>query len=622
MGGHNKSSFWTLTLGSVGVVYGDIGTSPLYALKESIKAAADGGALTQEMVLGVVSLVIWALIVIVTLKYVFLIMRMDNGGEGGTLSLMALVQHALGHRGLTVVLCGMAGAALFYGDAIITPAISVLSAVEGIELVTPALVAYVLPISLLILVALFAVQSRGTAAVAFVFGPLTALWFIAMAVGGLLHLVDDPGIIAAINPIYGIAFLLNHGVAGLFALGAVFLAVTGAEALYADMGHFGRKPIQIAWMLLVLPSLALNYLGQGAMLLAHPERLENPFFLLYPNWALLPMVILATIATIIASQAVITGAFSLTQQAIRLGLLPRFAINRTSETEKGQIYIPTVNWYLLAAVVLVVIAFKSSSALAAAYGIAVTGTMVVTAGLAFLALRYSWRWSLFAAAALMAPFMLIDMVFLAANLLKVHEGGWMPLAVAGCLMIVMLTWRRGTAILMEKGRREDVQLTQIIDLLEKKPPKRVSGTAVFFTGTPHKTPAALLHSLKHFKAMHEQNVILHVATEDTPRFPEEHRATLEKLSEHFLRITLHYGFMEEPNVPLALAACRKEGLKFDVMTTSFFVSRRSIRASAHSGMPLWQDRLFISLARRASDVTTYFRIPTSRVIELGAQVTV
>ena len=538
-----KSNFLILGLGSVGVVYGDIGTSPLYALKESLKAAADGATLMPEMVLGVVSLVIWALLIIVTLKYVFLIMRMDNDGEGGTLSLMALVQHVLGHRGSMVVLCGMVGAALFYGDAIITPAISVLSAVEGLNLITPTLNSYVLPISLVILVLLFVVQSRGTAAVAVVFGPVMAIWFLAMALGGLVHLADNPGILAAVSPTYGIAFLLNHGTAGLFALGAVFLAVTGAEALYADMGHFGRAPIQMAWILLVLPSLALNYLGQGAMLLAHPERLENPFYLLYPDWALLPMVILATVATIIASQAVITGAFSLTQQAIHLGLLPRFTVTRTSETEKGQIYIPRVNWYLLAAVVLVVIAFKSSSALAAAYGIAVTGTMVVTSALAFLAIRYSWRWTATAAAAVMGPLMLIDLIFLGANLLKVHEGGWMPLAVAGGLMIVMLTWRRGTGILAEKDRRDDIQLQHIIDALEKKPPQRISGTAIFFTGTPKKAPAALLHSLKHFKALHAQNVILHVATEDTPRFrgPERvnNRAALGSLRARHPALRLH-----------------------------------------------------------------------------------
>jgi KUP system potassium uptake protein len=620
--GHHRTSFWTLTLGSVGVVYGDIGTSPLYALKESLTAAAAGGVLTREMVFGVVSLVLWALIVIVTLKYVLLIMRMDNKGEGGTLALMALVQRATSHKGTVVVLLGMMGAALFYGDAIITPAISVLSAVEGLKLVTPALDPYVLPISLVILVALFAVQSRGTAAIAFVFGPITAVWFVAMAIGGILHISDDPSIIGALNPTYGVHFLLSHSAAGLFALGAVFLAVTGAEALYADMGHFGRKPIQVAWLGFVLPALALNYLGQGSMLLAYPERLENPFYLLYPSWALIPMIVLASMATIIASQAVITGAYSLTQQAIQLGLLPRFEIRRTSETERGQVYIPKVNWYLLAGVVMLVLQFRSSSALASAYGIAVTGTMVVTAVLGYLTLRHCWKWHPASAALVMAPFLLIDVIFLGANLLKVHHGGWLPLLVAGLLMLVMITWRKGTTILADKAHKEDVSLPEFISMLERSPATRVKGTAVFLSGTPSNAPSALLHNLKHNKVLHEQNVIMHVLTEDSPRVDDAERAKIERLSDHFLRVTLRFGFMEVPNVPKALPACRKEGLPFDVMRTSFFLSRRSIRPSAHSGMPLWQDRLFISLTRSASDVTEHFRIPTSRAVEVGAQVTV
>src|SRR5215211_5709254 len=479
---HARAGFWTLTLGSVGVVYGDIGTSPLYALKESLTAAAVGGALTREMVLGVMSLMLWALIVVVTLKYVLLIMRADNNGEGGTLALMALLQRVMGRNVFAVTLFGMAGAALFYGDAIITPAISVLSAVEGLKLATPAFEPFVIPLSLAILVGLFSVQSRGTAAVAAWFGPITAVWFVAMAIGGLTHLLGDPSILAAINPVHGVRFLLAHGHVGLLALGAVFLTVTGAEALYADMGHFGRKPIQTAWLFFVLPSLAINYLGQGALLLSHPEKLENPFYLLYPDWALLPMVGLATAATIIASQAVITGAYSLTQQAIQLGLLPRMEIRRTSETEKGQIYIPRVNWLLLLAVVFLVIVFRSSSALAAAYGIAVTGTMVATAFLAFFVLWKCWKWSVATAALLIAPFLAIDVVFLLANLLKVFEGGWLPLAVGASLLVVMLTWRKGARILAEKARKEEVPLTEFIAMLEKRPPECVQGTAVFLTG--------------------------------------------------------------------------------------------------------------------------------------------
>src|SRR3954463_15563161 len=441
---HARAGFWTLTLGSVGVVYGDIGTSPLYALKEGPAPAAAGGALTREMVLGVMSLMLWALIVVVTLKYVLLIMRADNNAEGGTLALMALLQRVMGRNVFTVSVLGMAGAALFYGDAIITPAISVLSAVEGLKLATPAFEPFVIPLSLAILIGLFSVQSRGTAAVAAWFGPITAIWFLALAGGGLMHLVDDPSILAALSPIHGVRFLLGHGHVGLVALGAVFLTVTGAEALYADMGHFGRKPIQTAWLAFVLPSLAINYLGQGALLLKHPEKLEAPFFLLYPGWALLPMVALATAATIIASQAVITGAFSLTQQAIQLGLLPRMEIRRTSETEKGQIYIPRVNWLVLIAVVYLVIVFRSSSAFASAYGIAVTGTMVITTAMAFLVMWKCWRWRPATAALVIAPFLAIDLVFLMANMLKIVEGGWMPLAVGAALMVVMLTWRRGT----------------------------------------------------------------------------------------------------------------------------------------------------------------------------------
>ena len=425
-----------------------------------------------------------ALIIVVTLKYVLLIMRADNNGEGGTLTLMALLQRVMGHNVFVVTLLGMAGAALFYGDAIITPAISVLSAVEGLKLVTPAFEPYVLPLSLIILVGLFSVQSKGTASVAAWFGPITCVWFIAMAIGGLIHLVDDPSILAAVSPTYGVSFLLGHGHVGLLALGAVFLTVTGAEALYADMGHFGRKPIQTAWLFFVLPSLAINYLGQGALLLKDPEKLENPFYLLYPDWALLPMVVLATAATIIASQAVITGAYSLTRQAIQLGLLPRLDIRRTSETEKGQIYLPRVNWLLLIAVLCLVIVFRSSSALASAYGIAVTGTMVITTTMAFLVLWKCWKWSPALAMVVIAPFLAIDLVFLVANMLKIVEGGWMPLAVGAALMVVMLTWRRGTRILGEQARKDEVRLAEFISMLAKSTPDRVKGVAVFLTGQP------------------------------------------------------------------------------------------------------------------------------------------
>jgi len=619
-GAHTGAGFWTLTLGSIGVVYGDIGTSPLYALKESLAAAthhAGHSALTQEMVFGVVSLILWALIIIVTIKYVVLVMSGDNNGEGGILSLITLAQRAMGHSVGATVLLGMIGAGLFYGDAIITPAISVLSAVEGMKLVTPAFEPYVIPISLAILIGLFSVQSFGTGKVAAFFGPITSAWFLAMAIGGLSHLVHNPSILAAISPTYGLSFLASHGSAGLLALGSVFLAVTGAEALYADMGHFGRTPIRVAWLGFVLPCLALNYFGQGAMLLAEPERLENPFFLLYPSWALLPMVLLATVATIIASQAVITGAFSVTQQAMQLGLLQRFRVYRTSETEKGQIYLPGVNWLLLFAVVLLILMFKTSSALAAAYGIAVTGDMVITATVLFIVAWKVWGWSPIVAALVVAPFLIIDLIFLGANALKFFQGGWFPVMVAAGLVILMWTWRKGTQLLAELARKDRPSLEEFILMAERGSVARVPGTAVFLTGTGADVPAALLHNLKHNRVLHEKNIIMSVLTEEVPRLPEADRITIEKLSEAFSRMTLRFGYMETPDVPEALRAAN-----FDVKNASFFLSRRALRPSAHSGLPLWQDYLFISLARSASDVTNHFCIPEDRAVEVGARTTI
>ena len=621
-GGHARSGFWTLTLGSVGVVYGDIGTSPLYALKESLKAAAAGGELTEPMILGIVSLVLWTLVVIVTLKYVLLIMSMDNEGEGGTLVLMALVQRALGHRAVAITLLGMMGAALFYGDAMITPAISVLSAVEGMKLIAPSLDPWVVPSSLVILVLLFAVQSRGTAKVAFVFGPVTLVWFVAISAGGLPLILAEPRILLALSPVPGLHFLLTHGATGLIALGSVFLAVTGAEALYADMGHFGRNPIRTAWFALVLPALALCYLGQGALLLRTPEALENPFYLMFPAWALVPMVCLATAATIIASQAVITGAFSITREAIQLGLLPRMEIRRTSETEKGQIYVPRINFMLLLAVLLLVYGFRTSDSLASAYGIAVTGTMIVTAVLAFFVLTRVWSWSTPRALAVILPFAAIDIVFLSANLAKIVEGGWLPLLVAAGLMLVMLTWRRGSGLMAEKVRKQEVPLRSFVASLERKAPERARGTAVFLTGDLEHAPAALLHNLKHNKVLHERNLVVHVATQDTPRWPAEDRVACEKVGETFWLVTLRFGFMETPDVPKALLGCRSFGWSFDLMAASFFISRRVLRPALRSRLPKWQETLFIRLARNASDASEHFRIPSGRTIELGTQVSV
>jgi KUP system potassium uptake protein len=618
----SRARIWTLGLGSIGVVYGDIGTSPLYAFKESLTAASAGGQLTEEMVIGVMSLMLWALTIIVTLKYVWLIMSADNHGEGGTLSLMALLQRVMGRNFLAISLLGMAGAALFYGDAIITPAISVLSAVEGLKLVAPAFDPFILALSMVIIIGLFFVQSRGTAKVAAWFGPIMLIWFIAMAIGGVIHLAGDLSILGAVNPIYGIRFLLTHGHAGLLALGAVFLTVTGAEALYADMGHFGSRPIRAAWLTVVMPSLILNYLGQGALLLAHPGKLENPFFLLYPDWALLPMVLLATVATIIASQAVISGAFSLTHQAMQLGLLPRMEMRRTSETEKGQIYIPRINWLLLIAVLYIVFAFKSSSALASAYGVAVTGTMVITSIMAFLVMWKCWQWRIASAALVIVPFLAVDLVFLAANLLKIFEGGWLPLAAGASLILVMITWRQGTRILSDVTKRDEISLADFISMLAKSSVTRAKGTAVFLTGHPDATPTALLHNIKHNKVLHDHNVILNVVTEDMPRVPESDRITLRQLSDAFTSVTMRFGYMESPNVPNGLAACRSYGLKFDVMSTSFFLSRRVLRPARQSKMPRWQDRLFIALARSSDDASKYFHIPSGRAVEIGTQITI
>jgi len=623
--GPHKANFWALTVGSIGVVYGDIGTSPLYAMRESVVAAVGrGNAATEVVVLGILSLIIWALFLVVTAKYVLILLRADNNGEGGTLALMALASRAIGRgRGSgLLILLGIISGALFYGDAIITPALSVLSAIEGLKIVTPAFDAYVVPITVIILVVLFAVQSRGTASVATFFGPITLVWFAAIAVGGLWHIGQNIVVLKAFNPYYGVYFLLHHGVIGFYTLGAVFLVVTGSEALYADLGHFGRGPIRFAWLVVVLPALLVNYLGQGALVLADPKAIENPFYLLFPSWALLPMVLLAAAATVIASQAVITGAYSLTRQAIQLGLLPRLEIRHTSESLFGQIYMPRVNAMLLIGVLLLVALFRSSDALASAYGIAVTGTMVVTASMSMIVIRKVWHWPLIGALALMLPFLFIDLTFLTANLLKIAEGGWMPLALGAVVMVLMYTWRRGSRLLVMKTRKLEIPLDSLVASLEKKPPTRVPGTAVFLTSDPGFAPTALMHSLKHYKVLHEKNVILTVETADTPRVNPTERVRIEPVGETFLRVVLRFGFMEQPNVPKALAIARRSGWQFDIMSTSFFLSRRLLKPAAKSGMPRWQDRLFISLTRSANDATDYFQIPTGRVVEVGTQVTV
>ena len=619
---HAKTGFWTLWLGSIGVVYGDIGTSPLYALKESVNAAAAGGPVTREIILGVLSLILWSLVLVVTVKYVVILLRADNNGEGGTLTLVALAQRAFGRGRGYIIALGVAGAGLFYGDAVITPAISVLSAVEGLKLATPAFEQYVVPITIVILLGLFLVQSRGTGQVATFFGPVMVAWFGVLAFTGILHIADDPGVLVAINPLNGIMFFVHHPGVALPVLGTVCLSVTGAEALYADLGHFGKGPIRRAWLFFVFPALIINYFGQGALVLSDPAALEHPLYRLVPEWALIPMICLATLATIIASQAVITGAFSLTRQAIQLGLLPRLDIRFTSESHQGQIYIPRVNTLLLIGVIVLVLAFGSSSALAHAYGVSVFGALSVDAILAILVIWKGWRWGLGLALAVMVPFLIIDLAFFGANMLKIFTGGYVPVLMASALILLMWTWLRGTKILFDKTRKTDVPLGDLVGMLEKSPPHRVKGTAVFLTSDPETAPAALLHNLKHNKVLHEKNVVLTVRTVDTPRVRDEERVSVQNVGESFWRVAMTFGYMETPNIPRGLALLRKAGFKFDIMATSFFLSRRAIRPAAHSGMPLWQDRIFIGLAKSASDATDFFQIPTGRVVEVGTQVTV
>jgi KUP system potassium uptake protein len=559
---------------------------------------------------------------VVAIKYVLLLLRADNNGEGGTLSLTALATRGVGRRTALVFLLGVIGASMFLGDSVITPAISVLSAVEGLKLVTPAFEHSVIPFTIGILIGLFAAQSRGTARVASFFAPVMVTWFGTIALAGLLHIHDDPGVLAAINPSYAITFLYGHGHIGLVTLGAVFLVVTGGEALYADLGHFGRKPIQTAWFAMVLPALLLNYFGQGAKVLADPTAIENPFYRLVPETLLLPMVVLATAATVIASQAVITGAYSLVNQAIHLGLLPRLAILHTSASQAGQIYIPRVTTALLVGVLLLVAMFRSSGALASAYGIAVATTMVVDGLLAFIVIWQLWRWRPWHVVLVLAPLITVDVTFFSANLLKVLEGAWAPLLFGASMVLLILTWRRGTGILAQKTRRSEVPLDLLLRSLEKNPPHTVPGTAVFLTSQPEFAPTALLHNLKHNKVLHQKNVILTIVTTDTPRVADEERVRITELSPHFSLVALKFGYMESPNVPKALAIARKHGWQFDIMSTSFFLSRRALKPAAHSGMPRWQDRLFIRLARSASDATDFFHIPTGRVVEVGTQVTV
>ncbi len=619
--GHSTGNFWVLALGSIGVVFGDIGTSPLYALQTALGQFKES-PLGAAVVIGVVSLIIWALLIIVTAKYVLFLMQADNKGEGGILSLKALAQRALGRRTTIAFVLGVAGSALFSGDAMITPAISVLSALEGLKQVDADLAPYVLPATVVILVLLFAAQSRGTAGVAAFFGPIMATFFLVNALLGLFHIAAAWEILRALSPMPGMSFIHAHGAVGIIVLGSVFLAVTGAEALYADMGHFGRRPIQAAWLFLVLPALICNYLGQGALILNDPRAVANPFYLLAPGWGLMPLIVLSTAATVIASQAVITGAYSLASQAIQLGLLPRLEIVHTSDIQEGQIFIPRVNRVLLLGVLALVLLFRSSDALANAYGIAVSGTMVATTALAFFVVWKLWRWPLWGALALVCGFLSIDVGFFIANLYKVLDGGWVPLTLGGAMFVLMWTWSRGSAILNLKTHRDSIPMSDLIRMLEKSKPVRVPGTAVFLTNDPTSAPSSLMHNLKHNKVLHERVVLLNVRTETTPRVADANRFDIAPLSPDFTLVSLHFGFMEQPHIPRALAAMRKAGLKFDIMTTSFFLGRRTLKTAPNSGMPQWQDRLFIGMTKQAASAPDFFNLPSDRVVELGAQMKV
>lgn len=617
-----KSTLTALTIGAIGVVYGDIGTSPLYTIKE-IFSAHTGIVLNTSNILGAISSVFWVLMLVVTLKYVILVLRADNRGEGGIMALAALAISAAEHnkgRKRTLLLIGSMGAALFYGDSIITPAISVLSAVEGLQIAAPSLADYVIPISVGILIALFALQSYGTSMVGKLFGPIIMLWFTVLGIVGISHIIQNPAILAALNPLHAYEFLLARGLGVFLAIGAIVLAVTGAEALYADMGHFGKPAIRLAWAILVLPGLALNYLGQGALLLANPAAVENPFYLSFPEPLLIPAIILATIATIIASQAVISGAFSVTHQAMQIGLLPRMQIVHTSANEAGQIYLPFINWLLLAAVIIAILTFGSSSGLASAYGIAVTGTMLITSLLTFYVIRFNWHYPLWLSITATGFFVLIDLVLLVSCSIKFFHGGWFPVALGAALLTIMWTWKQGRELLMERMRQDEPKLAEFVKLISNQNLPKVPRTAVFMVSDAQMAPPALLHNLKHNHVIHQYNLIVTVVYQDVPWVRAEERLMTTKVGEGFWQIIIHYGFMDRPNIPQELANCSMGEVDMDPFTTSYFVSRETIAPSTKSGMPKWRDVLFSTLSRNAGSVVDYFRIPSNSVIELGSRV--
>ena len=618
-----RSSTAGLALLALGVVFGDIGTSPLYAVRETF-APGHGIPLNAENILGGLSTIFWAIMVVVSFKYVLLMMRADNKGEGGIMALLALVSSAVKDGGRVrtpVLVLGVVGAALFFGDAVLTPAISVVSAVEGLEVGTAAFKPYVVPIAVAVLVTLFAFQRHGTAVVGALFGPICLVWFLALGAAGLYNIAQNPVVFQALNPLHALFFVTGHGFASFVVLGAVLLAFTGAEALYADMGHFGKRAVRLAWFGLVLPALVFNYFGQGALLIAKPQALANPFYLAYPDWALYPMVGLATAATVIASQAVISGAYSITRQAIQLGYLPRMGVQHTSEKEIGQIYVPGLNWILLAAVLAAVIGFGSSSKLAAAYGVAVVGTMLIDTVLTFFVVRYNWGYNLLLAVFATGFFLAVDATFFSASLLKIGDGGWFPLTVGAVMFTIMVTWRRGRELLMAQLKQSSVALDTFLKSLFKSPPIRIPGTAVFLTSTPGTVPHALLHNLAHNKVLHERVVFLTALIKDVPWVPATERVHIEDLGNNCFQLTVYFGFKDSPDVMQALELCRAQELAFERLQTSFFLSRETVIPSLRvKGMALWRERLFSTMARNAGSAVEYFNLPTNRVIELGTQI--
>ena len=619
----HKATLPTMALAALGVVFGDIGTSPLYTMKEVFSAGHHPLALTIDNVYGILSLITWALILIVSVKYVTFIMRADNRGEGGIMALLALAsRNTEGNRTKQryIMLLGILGACMFYADGMITPAISVLSAVEGLEVAAPSLHKAIVPITLVVLFGLFWAQSKGTAVVGAFFGPVMLLWFGTLGVLGAINVAHDTTILNALNPIFAFQFFTSQPWIAFVALGAVVLAVTGAEALYADMGHFGRFPIRLAWYGFVLPALLLNYFGQGALMLHNSAAIKNPFYLLAPEWALFPLIILATLATVIASQAVITGAFSVSRQALQLGYLPRMHIQHTSESEQGQVYMPRVNWGLMLGVMVLVVGFGSSSKLAAAYGIAVTGDMVITTLLAAVVFREIWRWSKLKTGLLIGLFLIIDLAFFGANVLKIPDGGWVPLLIGLVIFVLMLTWKNGRYILYKHLKSEAMELAPFIEAVGAHPPPRVPGIAVFMTPNPEGVPHAMLHNLKHNKVLHEKVIILTVKFLDVPHTNLEERVSVEAMLHEFYRVTVRYGFKDEPDLPRDLALCAARGISLDPMDTSFFIGKEILMASDKSGMAIWRKKIFIGLFRSAETITNQFKLPPNRVVELGSQV--